>query len=56
MRYGSTKDSDRKGHVSDTARAFAERRILDFERLQQLHHPRQLALVETGAGMTDINQ
>ncbi len=38
------------------ARPRAERGFLDFERLQQPHHPRELALVETRARVPDVRQ
>src|SRR5207247_7741247 len=37
-------------------RALAERTLARFERLQQLHQPAQLLLVETRAGVTRIDE
>src|SRR6267378_671136 len=35
---------------------FAERRLVDLERLQQLHDARELFLVEPGAGMSRVDE
>src|SRR2546425_11742513 len=35
---------------------FAERRLFDLEWLEQLHHPRELFLIEAGAGMSRVDE
>ena len=37
-------------------RLWRERALVGFERPQQLHHPRELALVEAGAGVADVDE